>query len=119
MAMATPIAHKGSVAGAKAGAMTLLDLLLRPALVDSARTYFHAVQTRDVRYEPLIRPDDRPPIELNREILERYRPAMRAYYYDAKRHPTYLEQLGVTYPVLPDSGGACRVNLSQPRADAR
>jgi aminobenzoyl-glutamate utilization protein B len=119
MAMATPIAHKGSVAGAKAGAMTLLDLLLRPALVDSARTYFRDVQTRDVRYEPLIRPDDRPPIELNREILERYRPAMRAYYYDAKRHPTYLEQLGVTYPVLPDSGGACRVNLSQPRADAR
>jgi aminobenzoyl-glutamate utilization protein B len=119
MAMATPIAHKGSVAGAKAGAMTMLDLLLRPALVDSARTYFRDVQTRDVRYEPLIRPDDQPPVELNREILERYRPAMRAYYYDAKRHRTYLEQLGVTYPVLPDSGGACRVNLRQPRADAR
>src|SRR5688572_6665954 len=111
MAMATPIAHKGSVAGAKAAAMTLLDLLLRPALVDSARGYFREVQTKAVKYQPLIRPDDQPPIELNREILERYRPAMRRYYYDAKRHPTYLDQLGVEYPVLPDSGGACRVTV--------
>ena len=115
MAMATPIAHKGSVAGAKAGAMTLLDLLLRPGLVDSARAYYRDVQTRDVKYRPLIRPEDRPPLELNREILERHRPAMRAWYYDPRRHPTYLEQLGVHYPVLPDSGGACRVTLRQPR----
>jgi aminobenzoyl-glutamate utilization protein B len=113
--MATPIAHKGSVAGAKAGAMTLLDLLLRPGLVDSARAYYRDVQTRDVKYRPLIRPEDRPPLELNREILERHRPAMRAWYYDPRRHPTYLEQLGVHYPVLPDSGGACRVTLRQPR----
>ena len=119
MAMATPIAHKGSVAGAKAAAMTVLDLLLRPGLVDSARTYFRDVQTREVKYQPLIRPEDQPPVELNRGILERYRPAMRAYYYDAKRHPTYLEQLGVTYPTLPDSGGACRVNLRPPRTGAR
>jgi aminobenzoyl-glutamate utilization protein B len=111
MAMATPIAHKGSIAGAKAGAMTMLDLLLRPALVDSARAYFRDVQTRTVKYQPLIRPQDRPPVELNRDILDRYRPAMRAYYYDPKRYRTYLEQLGVDYPVLPDSGGACRVRL--------
>jgi aminobenzoyl-glutamate utilization protein B len=119
MAMATPIAHKGSVAGAKAAAMTMLDALLRPALVDSARTYFRDVQTRDIKYEPLIRPDDQPPVELNREILERYRPAMRAYYYDAKRHRTYLAQLGIAYPVLPDSGGECRVSLRPPRTNVR
>lgn len=107
MAMATPVAHKGSVAGAKAQAMTLLDLLLRPALVDSARRYFREVQTKTVKYQPLLRPDDRPPVELNREILDRYRPAMRRYYYDARKYPTYLEQLGVDYPVLPDSAGAC------------
>ena len=111
MAMATPIAHKGSLVGAKAAAMTLLDLLLRPALVDSARGYFQEVQTKAVKYQPLIRPDDQPPIELNREILERYRPGMRAYYYDARRHRTYLDQLGVEYPVLPDSTGACRFTI--------
>jgi aminobenzoyl-glutamate utilization protein B len=116
MAMATPIAHKGSVAGAKAAAMTMLDLLLRPALVDSARAYFRDVQTRDVQYQPLIRPEDKPPVELNREILERYRPAMRPYYYDARRHRTYLEQLGIRYPVLPDSAGACRATLHRPAA---
>jgi aminobenzoyl-glutamate utilization protein B len=111
MAMATPIAHKGSVAGSKAAAMTLLDLLLRPELVDSARAYFRDVQTREVKYQPLIRPEDQPPLELNREVLERYRPAMRRWYYDPARHRTYLEQLGVRYPVLPDSGGACGVTL--------
>jgi aminobenzoyl-glutamate utilization protein B len=117
--MATPIAHKGSVAGAKAAAMTMLDLLLRPVLVDSARAYFRDIQTREVKYQPLIRPDDQPPVELNREIMDRYRPAMRGYYFDPKRHPTYLEQLGVSYPVLPDSGGGCRVSLRPPRIDVR
>jgi aminobenzoyl-glutamate utilization protein B len=118
MAMATPIAHKGSVAGAKAGAMTMLDLLLRPDLVDSAHAYFRQVQTRDVKYEPLIRPEDQPPVELNRETMGRYRPAMRPWYYDEKRHRTLLEQLGVTYPVLPGGGGECRVSLRRPRRDA-
>jgi aminobenzoyl-glutamate utilization protein B len=98
--------------------MTLLDLLLRPALLDSARGYFREVQTKEVKYQPLIRPDDQPPIELNREILERYRPAMRSYYYDATRHRTYLDQLGVEYPVLPDSGGACRVSIRR-RTESR
>jgi aminobenzoyl-glutamate utilization protein B len=114
MTMATPIAHKGSVVGAKAGAMTLLDLLLRPALMDSARAYFQEVQTRVVKYQPLLRPHDRPPLELNRETLERYRPRMRPYYFDPKRYRTYLGQLGVAYPVLPDSGGACAVRLRKP-----
>ncbi|HEU5042074.1 MAG TPA: amidohydrolase [Gemmatimonadales bacterium] len=112
MAMATPIAHKGSLAGAKVQAMSLLDLLLRPALLDSVRTYF-GTQTRTVTYQPLLRPEDRPATDLNREILDRYRPAMRRYYYDPRRYRTYLEQLGVTYPVLPDSGGACRVSVRE------
>lgn len=116
MAMATPIAHKGSVAGAKAAAMTLLDLLVRPGLVDSAQTYFREVQTREVKYRPLIRPRDEPPVELNREIMDRHRPAMRRWYYDAKRSRTYLDQLGVRYPVLPDSTGACP---AAPRIPAR
>jgi aminobenzoyl-glutamate utilization protein B len=113
MAMATPIAHKGSVAGAKVQAMTLLDLLLRPALMDSVRTYFTDVQTSKVKYQPLLRSEDKPATDLNREILERYRPAMRRYYYDPRRHRTYLEQLGVHYPVLPDSAGEC--GISKPR----
>ena len=44
IAMATPIAHKGVVAGAKAEAMTLLDFLMKPELVDAAWKYFKEEQ---------------------------------------------------------------------------
>ena len=102
ISMATPIAHKGATAGAKVTAMSLLDLLLRPALVDSAQKYFREVQTRHVKYEPFIRAEDRPAIELNAEIMARYRPEMRKYYYDPTRYRTYLEQLGIRYPTVRD-----------------
>ena len=105
VAMATPIAHKGATAGAKALGMTMLDLLATPALVDSARAYFRDVQTKDMKYTPLIRPTDKPPIEMNEAVMARFRPTMRRFYYDPARHKTYLEQLGITYPtVRPDSG---------------
>jgi len=100
IAMATPIAHKGSTAGAKATAMTMLDLFTRPALVDSAWSYFRDVQTRDVKYEPLIRPGDQPPVHMNARTMQRYRPEMRKFYYDPTRYRTYLEQLGITYPTV-------------------
>jgi aminobenzoyl-glutamate utilization protein B len=100
IAMATPIAHKGATAGAKVQAMTILDLLLTPDLVERAWAYFRDEQTQTIKYEPLIRPHDTPAIEMNRELMEKYRPAMRKYYYDPSRYPTYLDQLGVTYPTV-------------------
>jgi aminobenzoyl-glutamate utilization protein B len=99
VAMATPIAHKGTTAGAKVLAMTIVDLLLRPELVQQAKEYF-AAQTKEQKYEPLIEPDDQPVVELNREVLARYRPDMRKFYYDPTRYKTYLEQLGVKYPTV-------------------
>ncbi|HKO15468.1 MAG TPA: peptidase dimerization domain-containing protein [Gemmatimonadaceae bacterium] len=104
IAMATPIAHKGTTAGAKVQAMTLLDLLLKPAVVTQAWDFFRTVQTRDVHYQPLMRAADHPAIWLNRAIMERYRPEMRKYYYDPSRYRTYLEQLGITYPTVRASG---------------
>ncbi len=98
--MATPIAHKGVTAGAKVQAMTLVDLLTRPALVEQAWAYFRDVQTKEQQYEALIRPEDTPAIEMNRGIMEKYRPAMRPYYYDPTKYKTYLEQLGITYPTI-------------------
>jgi len=32
--------------------------------------------------------------------MDRYRPEMRKLYYDASRHRTYLEQLGIAYPTV-------------------
>src|SRR6266849_4304639 len=63
VAMATPIAHKGSTAGAKVQAMTALDFLLQPDLVAQAWDYFRGVQTKDVHYESLVAPSDQPAIE--------------------------------------------------------
>ena len=108
VAMATPIAHKGATAGAKVQAMTMLDFLHQPELVGQAWEYFKG-QTEEITYEPLIRPGDQPAIETNRETMARFRPAMRPYYYDATRHGTYLEQLGVRYPTLRQAAGQCMV----------
>jgi len=100
VAMATPIAHKGAVAGAKVAAMTILDLLTKPELVNQAWTYFNEVQTKDMKYTPFIAADTPAATWLNRETLERFRPAMRKFYYDPSKHATYLQQLGITYPTV-------------------
>jgi aminobenzoyl-glutamate utilization protein B len=100
IAMATPIAHKGVVAGAKVQAMTMLDILMRPEVVSQAWDYFRNVQTKDVKYTPLIRPEDTPAIWLNQETMAKYRPEMKQYYYDPTKYKTYLDQLGITYPTV-------------------
>ena len=41
-------------AGAKVLAMTMVDLLTKPALVEKAWKYFRKVQTKDTKYQPLI-----------------------------------------------------------------
>ncbi len=69
IAMATPIAHKGVVAGAKAQAMTIVDLLTRPELVKQAWDYFNTVQTKDVKYTPFLERDTPPPTWLNADTL--------------------------------------------------
>jgi aminobenzoyl-glutamate utilization protein B len=100
VAMATPIAHKGSTAGAKVQAMTALDFLLSPELVQQAWDYFRNVQTKDVKYTPLIAPDDQPAIELNREKMTKFAPELRKFYFDPSKYATYLEQLGIAYPTV-------------------
>lgn len=102
IAMATPIAHKGVVAGAKVQAMTLLDILSTPKLVTDAWEYFTNEQTKTTKYYPLIGPNDQPPIWLNRDILLKYREEMKKFYYDPKKYKSYLEQLGITYPTVRD-----------------
>lgn len=100
IAMATPIAHKGATAGAKAQALTLVDILLKPEIVERAWDYFRTVQTKDMKYEPLIRAEDQPAIDLNRDIMATYREQMRKFYFDPTKYKTYLEQLGITYPTI-------------------
>ena len=100
IAMATPIAHKGSLAGAKVQALTMLDMLLHPELVTKAWEYFNDVQTKEVKYKSFLRDGDQPALWLNKKIMDEHRPAMRKLYYDSAKFDTYLEQLGIKYPVL-------------------
>lgn len=100
VSMATPIAHKGVIAGAKVQAMTMLDILTRPELVTQAWDYFHNVQTKDSKYQSFLRPDDQPAIWLNQKTMEEYRPKMKALYYDSSKFDAYLDQLGIKYPSL-------------------
>src|SRR6185503_5424303 len=104
ISMATPIAHKGATAGAKVQAMTMLDLYLKPTVLTQSWSFFRDVQTKAVKYTPLIRPYDRPAVWLNGETMAKYRPEMQKYYYDPTKYKTYLEQLGIKYPTVRASG---------------
>jgi len=100
VAMATPIAHQGVIAGAKVQAMTILDILTQPELVQKAWDYFRNVQTKDTQYHSFLRPDDEPAIWMNQKTMDEYRPKMKPFYYDSAKFDTYLDQLGIKYPAL-------------------
>ena len=100
VASATPIAHKGVVAGAKVQAMTILDIVMTPKIVADAWDYFTNVQTRTTKYVPFFAPTDKPAIWLNADIMAQYRPLLAKYYYDPKKYKSYLEQLGIQYPTV-------------------
>jgi aminobenzoyl-glutamate utilization protein B len=98
MAMATPIAHKGVIVGAKAVATTVLDLMTTPELLAEAKDYFSNVELKDQNYISMLSPDDKPAIHRNDELMARMRPKMEPYYFNSKKYKTYLDQLGVRYP---------------------
>jgi aminobenzoyl-glutamate utilization protein B len=73
------IAHKGMVAGATALAGTVLDFLTHPELVREARAEFDRATT-ETKYFPVLPADATPPLDLNRETMEKYRGEMRQFY---------------------------------------
>ena len=79
VSLATSVAHKGAVAGAKTLAASAVDLLMDPQLVARARETFKE-EIGDVKYRPLLPDDQQPPLDLNRGLMERYRSAMEAHY---------------------------------------
>jgi aminobenzoyl-glutamate utilization protein B len=78
----------------------LVDLFTNPALLTQAKDYFTNVQTKDQKYIPFISAKDPPPVYLNKEIMDKHRDKMKAFYYDPTKYGTYLEQLGIKYPTL-------------------
>ncbi len=100
VAMATPIAHKGVVAGAKVEAMTIIDFICRPELVEGAWNYFREEQGMKQEYVPMVSEDDAPAIYLNSDIMDEFRPELEKFYYDETKYDNYLEQLDVQYPTI-------------------
>jgi aminobenzoyl-glutamate utilization protein B len=79
-------------------ALSVVDFLLRPDLVQAAKTYFTDVQMKTDKPQEFLTAADVPQTQINRETMARYRPEMRKYYYDASKYDTYLDQLGVKFP---------------------
>ncbi len=113
ISMATPIAHKGVVTGAKVEAMTLVDMLSNPKLIQEAKTYFTDVQKKDTEYTPFVTKKDKPATHLNKEIMAKFRDEMRKYYYDEAKYDTYLEQLGIDYPTLKPESESVKTKPSE------
>ena len=72
----------------------------RPELVEEAWAYHREVTTKDYTWESLIPEGTEPPIFLNADKMERYRPLLEPLKYDSSRFDSYLEQLGINYPTL-------------------
>ena len=83
MALATSIAHKGGVAGAKAMAGAIVECLRDPALVAEAKRTFQE-EIADTPYKPLLPLTQKPPLELNRAMQEKYRPLLAEHYVKGK-----------------------------------
>ena len=66
-------------------------------MIKDAKKYFKN-QTKETKYQPMIRQSDKPAIELNKEIMRNYRDEMSDYYYNPDKYETYLDQLGIKYP---------------------
>ena len=105
ISMATPIAHKGVIAGAKVQAMTMIDILTNPELVKSSWDYFNNVETKDMKYKSFLRPDDKPAIWLNAPTMAKYRDQMKKFYYNPDKYDNYLDQLGIKYPTVRATSG--------------
>src|SRR5215472_218355 len=73
------IAHKGAVVGAKVMSASILDLLTSAELRAAAKKQFDE-DTKDMKYFSLLPAGAKPPLDLNREIMEKYRPEMRKFY---------------------------------------
>jgi aminobenzoyl-glutamate utilization protein B len=73
------MAHKGMVSASKVLAATILDFLTKPELVQQARVEVEKATT-ETKYFPVLPPDAKPPLDLNRETMEHYRAEMTKHY---------------------------------------
>jgi aminobenzoyl-glutamate utilization protein B len=87
VALATSIAHKGALAGAKVLAASIVQCLNDPAIVEEAKRSFKE-ELGGVEYRPLLPREQKPPVDLNRATMEKYRPLLAKHY--PKEKPVFV-----------------------------
>jgi aminobenzoyl-glutamate utilization protein B len=81
--LATSIAHKGAVAGAKAMAASIVECLANPSIVEEAKRIFKT-EIGGTEYKSLLPPGQKPPVHLNRAIMDKFRPLLEPHYLTQK-----------------------------------
>ena len=76
-------AWKGLNAGAKAIAASAIDMLTKPDELKKLRDEFEAYSA-DHPYKPFLPDDAEPPLDLNKELMEKWRPLMEKHYIEIK-----------------------------------
>jgi len=74
---------KGLNAGAKAMAASAIDLLTRPKELKKLRDEFEAY-AKEHPYKPFLPEDAKPPLDLNQELMKKWRPLMEKFYLEKK-----------------------------------
>jgi aminobenzoyl-glutamate utilization protein B len=72
-------AWKGLNAGAKAIAASAIDLLTKPEELRKLRVEFEEY-SKEHPYKPFLPEDTTPPLDLNKELMKKWRPLMEPYY---------------------------------------
>lgn len=82
----TTIAHKGLIAGAKAMALSAIDLLTVPEILEAAWEEFNEMQKEHPFFSRL--PEGaKPPVGFYEEEMKKYRPLMEKFYQEPSWYP--------------------------------
>jgi aminobenzoyl-glutamate utilization protein B len=85
--LATSIAHKGAVAGAKVMAASLIECFNNPAVVEDAKRTFKE-ELGGTQYTSMLPPGQKPPVNLNRATMDKFRPLLERHY--LKERPNFV-----------------------------
>jgi aminobenzoyl-glutamate utilization protein B len=76
-------AWKGLNSGAQAMALSAIDLLTEPKELKKLRDEFEAY-AKEHLYKPFLPEDAKPPLDLNQELMKKWRPLMEKFYIEDK-----------------------------------
>ena len=111
---ATPFAHKGMAAGAKALVGAMIDLYTDPSLLAGIKQDFAAQLAANPPWHSLIPDGAKPPTFLNVEEMGKYRAALKPFEYDPNSKQTYFEFLKVSYPGKEPVAGSGKASNAPP-----